>query len=191
MAITAAHVVRGYESDHADATWPIHLQVLNAMFNMEVICVSDRLDLATLAIDQELFSRVGKKIVPLSTWPSRVPNEGGGIMVAGYPAIDRLEPKPMETNWGLFTALGIARRVIGDQITWVAERDYDIATDLPPNHRLGGISGGPLIGWFESASYLTQYVLSGIISQAHEGLENVVARRADFIGDDGSIFEPR
>jgi hypothetical protein len=192
MGITAAHVVRAYQKDHAAASSPLHLQLMAAWLQLEVIDISDRLDLATLVVDEKVLCKIGKDIAPLSTWPPRVPQqEGRGIMLAGYPAIDRLLPKPMEANWGLFTVLGIARRIIGDQITWVAERDNDITADPPPNHRLGGISGGPLIGWFESASHLTHYVLSGIICEAHQELENVVARRADFIGEDGSILEPR
>jgi hypothetical protein len=76
-------------------------------------------------------------------------------MLAGYPAVDRHQPKPMEVNWGLFTAIGLARRVIGEQITWVPERDQDcVISDLPPNHRLGGTSGGPLIAWFESLAHV-------------------------------------
>jgi hypothetical protein len=189
MAITAAHVVRCYEKTHAAATWPLHLQVMNAALNLEVIGISDDLDLATLAIDDKLLSRIGKEVEPLSSWPPLVPQEGRGILLAGYPAVDRLQPKSMEVGWGLFTALCIARRVVRNQITWVAERSPDIKTDLPPNHRLGGISGGPLIGLFETEGHLTQHVLSGVISQAHHELENVVARRADFICDDGSIVE--
>jgi hypothetical protein len=62
---------------------------------------------------------------------------------------------------------------------------------LATNDRLGGISGGPLIGWFETPDHLAHYVLAGVISEAHQELENVVARRADFISDDGSIAEPQ
>jgi hypothetical protein len=191
MAITAAHVVRGYEEIQATATLPLQLQVMNAVLNLEVIDISDVLDLATLAIDDKLLARTGKEVEPLTNWPPRLPQEGRGILLGGYPAADRLEPRPMELNWGLFTVLGIARRVIGDQITWVAERDHDVNTDLPPNHRLGGISGGPLIGLFETTNYLTYHVLSGIVTQAHQELENVIARRADFICDYGIIFRPR
>lgn len=191
MAITAAHVVRCYEKTHSSAEWPLHLQVMGATFNLEVIGISDDLDLATLVIDDKLLSRIGKEVEPLSSWPPRIPREGSGILLAGYPAADRLQPKPMELNWGLFTAICVARRVIREQITWVAERRTDIKTDLPLNHDLGGISGGPLIGLFESANHVTHHVLSGIISQAHQGLENVVARRADFICEDGSIITPQ
>jgi hypothetical protein len=192
MAITAAHVVRCFQKVHAAATWPMQLQVMNAMLNLEVISISDDLDLATLAIDEALLSRIGKKIEPLSNWPPRVPEEGRGIMLAGYPGADRNQTKPMEIDWRLFTALGIARLVIRDQITWVAERTTpDLITDLPPNHRLGGISGGPLIGWFETPGHVAHFVLSGIIFEADQQLENVIARRADFIGEDGSIVEPQ
>jgi hypothetical protein len=119
---------------------------MNAALNMEVIDISDDLDLATLAIDDKLLSRIGKDVEPLSTWPPRVPREGRGVLLAGYHGVDALQPKPTEVNWGLFTVLGIAWRVLPDQITWVAERDPDINTDLPLEHRLDGISGGPLIG---------------------------------------------
>jgi hypothetical protein len=191
MGITAAHVIRGFETDHAEATSPIHLQVMSAFLNLEVIAISDKLDIATLVIDKKTIGQMGKEIVPLLTWPPREPQEGRGIMLAGYPAADRLEPKPMEANWGIFTALCVARRVMDDQITWRAERREEIMTDLPPKHQLGGISGGPLIGWFETPGHFTTYALSGIISEAHQDLEYVVARRADFIREDGSIAKPR
>jgi hypothetical protein len=64
MAITAAHVVRDYEKTHAAATWPLHLQIMNAAVNLEVIDISDDLDLATLVIDDELLSRIGKEVEP-------------------------------------------------------------------------------------------------------------------------------
>jgi hypothetical protein len=191
MAITAAHVVRRYEEAQSAATYPLQLQLMNAAFNMEVIDISDDLDLATLAIDDKLLSRIGKDVEPLSTWPPRVPQEGRGILLAGYPGVDRLQPKPMEVNWGLFPALGVACRVLPDQITWVADRDApDIETDLPLEHWLGGISGGPLIGLFESPSHLAYHVLSGVIIKVHQELEKVIARRADFVGEDGSIINP-
>jgi hypothetical protein len=191
MAITAAHVVRRYGEAHSAATWPLQLQLMHAVLNMEVIDISDDLDLATLAIDDKLLSRIGKDVEPLSTWPPRVPQEGRGILLAGYPGVYRLQPKPMEVNWGLFPVLGVANRVLRDQITWVADRKPDIKTDLPPEVWLGGISGGPLIGLFESANRLVSHVLSGIIIQVHQELEKVIARRANFVCEDGSIIKPR
>ena len=173
-----------------DAILPVKLQLMNALLDApEIIATSESLDRATIAISEKILMKIGKSIVPLSTWPPRIPQEDRGIMLAGYPGVDRQEKRPLEVNWGLFTALGVARRVIGSQITWVAERDQGFG-NLPVGHNLGGISGGPLIGWFESANLIVHYALSGIVSQAHRELENVVARRADFINDDGSISEP-
>jgi hypothetical protein len=193
MAITAAHVVRCYEKALSAATWPLQLQLMNAALNMDVIDISDDLDLATLAIEDKLLLRVGKDVEPLSTWPPRVSQEGRGILLAGYPGVDRLQPKPMEADWGLFPVLGVAWRVLHDrnEITWVADRDDpNIQTDLPPDHCLLGISGGPLIGLFESASHLAHCVLSGIIIEVHQELEKVIARQADFVCEDGSIIKP-
>src|SRR5262245_45974651 len=51
MAVTAAHVIRCYEKTYAAATWPLHLQVMSAGLNLQVIAISDKLDLATIAID--------------------------------------------------------------------------------------------------------------------------------------------
>jgi hypothetical protein len=110
-------------------------------------------------------------------------------MLAGYPGRDRLQAGPFEVGWGIFRAIGIARRVTNIQITWRVERDWG-SGDLPANYPLGGISGGPLIGTFETPNYLSQHVLCGIITQAHSELENVVAIRADYICDDGAIREP-
>ena len=63
MAITAAHVVRCFEKAHAAATWPLHLQVADAALNLEVIDISDELDLATLAIDDALLSDSERKSI--------------------------------------------------------------------------------------------------------------------------------
>jgi hypothetical protein len=188
MAITAAHVVRRYEAAHSAAMWPMQLQLMSAALNMDVIDISDDLDLATLVIDDKLLPLIGKDVEPLSAWPPRVPQEGRGILLAGYPGVDRLQPEPMEVNWGLFPVLGVAWRASGDEITWVADRDGDIKTDLPLEHPLYGISGGPLIGLFESASHLVRSVLSGIIIKVHQELEKVIARPATFISEDGSII---
>lgn len=111
-------------------------------------------------------------------------------MLAGYPGTERIHSDG-SINWGLFTCLGVAKVVSADQITWAAEREYDMPIDgipsLPANADLGGISGGPLVGWFETDSGLTHYRLCGIISQASAMLENVVAKRAEFIRPDGTI----
>ena len=69
-------------------------------------------------------------------------------MLAGYPGAERILGN-RSIDWGLFTCLGIARTVTTDQITWAAEREYEMPIQgipsLPRNADLGGISGGPLL----------------------------------------------
>lgn len=193
IGVTARHVVQGY-LDARDVC-SVVLQVMNAEVpDLKVIAMSSKgLDLATIELDERFLANFGKAIVPLSGWPPLAPEEGRGIMLAGYPGTERIL-RDGSIDWGLFTCLGIARTVTTDQITWAAERVYKLAVEgipnLPPNANLGGISGGPLLGWFETASGITQYRLCGIISQASAMLENVVAKRAEFIMADGSILEP-
>lgn len=193
IGVTARHVIQGYLD--ARQMCPVVLQVYDSeLRDLKVIAMSSEgLDLATIELDNDFLAKLGKSIVPLSGWPPLQPQEGRGIMLAGYPGEERIL-SDSSIDWGLFTCLSIARVVTHDQITWAVERDYDIPVEgiprLPPNANLGGISGGPLIGWFETASGITQYRLCGIISQASPMLENVVAKRADFIMPDGGIREP-
>jgi hypothetical protein len=190
FAITAAHVMRGYLTDLQ--TKKTRLQVMNAIIvDPEIIAICDDNDIATIAVNNELIESIGKEIRPLTSWPPRPPREDRGIMLAGYPGVDRIVPEHLSVDWGLFTALGVARRVTERQLTWVVERDHIVQAStnsiLPPNHPLGGISGGPLIAFIETANHLSHYVLAAIVSQAHDGLENVVAKRADCIRANGTI----
>jgi hypothetical protein len=196
FGVTAAHVERTFAKHRRDQR--VRLQIFDAVVDdllERAIAISDGLDLATIGLGSGVLSQLGKDVVPLRTWPPLAPAPGRGIMLAGYPGQERLNSAPLEVDFGLFTVLGIARSVSDEQITWVVERDYGVDVSkiptLPRNSDLGGISGGPLVGWFESPNHLATYRLSGIISQAHAGLERVIAKRADFIRDDGTIQEPR
>lgn len=190
FGITAAHVIRRYLSDLQ--AQKVCLQIMDTVVEqLNIIAISDEHDIATISIENQLLDTIGKKIEPLTCWPPRAPQEGRGILLAGYPGIDRAVHGYLDVNWGLFTAFGVSRRVSERQLTWVVERDHafqsDVMPSLPPHHPLGGISGGPLIAFFETANYLSYYVIAAIVSQAHEGLEIVVAKRADCIRADGSI----
>ena len=65
-------------------------------------------------------------------------------MIAGYPAGERIESKDLAVDFGFFTALGVARTVTDRQITWLMEREYQLANAKvplpPPEYDLGGIS---------------------------------------------------
>ena len=115
-------------------------------------------------------------------------------MIAGYPRDDLVDEKSRHPNWGLCTILGIARRVTDEQITWVAEPEHasqdSPVPQLPDGYSFGGLSGGPVVGLFETERHLVIHELSGIVSQAHGEFRNIVAKRTEFIRPDGTIREP-
>lgn len=90
LGITAAHVLRAFFADFERGGIRLHIwdaQVKD--MRDRIICLNERLDIATFVVDQTLLKTVGKKIVPLANWPPRPPQEGRGIMLAGYPAAER------------------------------------------------------------------------------------------------------
>lgn len=188
IGVTAEHVVQQFEADNAHE--PVALQVFGAPFSFDVIDRSSELDLATLRISEEMLSNWGKPVIPLQIHPYVSPQEGRGILLGGYPGNLR-RPIRDEIEWGIFTAFGIARRVTDKQVTWRLDRDYDVPHPLiaspPPNADLGGISGGPMIGVFETEHHFAYHKLVGIVVEASSELENVVAIKTEFIREDGKI----
>ncbi len=199
LGVTAAHVLQRYESDIKNGS--LRLQLMNEVVDdlcERVIDVSDGLDIATFALDEGLVKRLGR--TPLGAWPPRPPQEGKGIMIAGYPAVERVESKDFTVNFGLFTALVVARTVTDKQVTWLIEREYQLTKAKvpapPPEYDLGGISGGPLISWFESEYFVSHHCLSGIVIEHPDyknnkdipALERLIAIRADSIAESGKIM---
>jgi hypothetical protein len=198
LGVTAAHVLRQYESDLKEGA--LRLQLMNEVVDdllARVIDVSDTLDIATFALDDDLVKRLGK--TPLGVWPPKSPQEDKGIMIAGYPAVERIESKDFTVNFGLFTAIGVARTVTEKQVTWLMEREFQLAKTKipapPPEYELGGVSGGPLISWFESENFVTHHCLSGIVIEHPDyknnkdmpPIERLIAIRADSIAESGKI----
>jgi hypothetical protein len=199
LGVTAAHVLRQYQSDLKGG--PLRLQLMNEVVDdlcERLIDVSDELDIATFALDEGLVKRLGR--TPLGVWPPKSPQEGRGIMIAGYPAVERIESKDFRVNFGLFTVLGVARTVTDKQITWLMEREYQLENAKipapPPEYDLGGVSGGPLISWFESEVFVSHHCLSGIVIEHPDyknnrdmpALERLIAIRADSIAESGKIM---
>ena len=189
IGITACHVIDEYLARGEGGP----LQIGNAAYDLDLIDKNDALDLATLAIPEQVIRSLGKDIIAISL-PRQgdVPQEGRGIMLGGFPGLDRIVVGQLQVGWGLFTAIGLARRVNERQITWVPDHANNMSVegipDLPPNKELGGISGGPMIAWFEKAGGLLSYCsLAGIIVQANSDLELVVARRAEFVKSSGKL----
>lgn len=192
LGVTAAHVLE--EMERASTRQPIRVQIANHIFNdwaARRIDADHRNDLATLDLSNIPLAHFGNDVVPLESWPPLPPVEGRAIAIGGYPGRDRRPVKLFENNWGLFTALGIARTVSDDQITWIVPPESDVnaggVQELPPNYDLGGISGGPLIATFETRAGIATYRLSGIVSEAQATLEYVVAKRLDGLGPDGTF----
>jgi hypothetical protein len=198
LGVTAAHVFQQYQKDLERGS--VRLQLMNEVVDdlcERVVEISEKFDIATFALDDELVSRLG--CTPLGNWPPKPPQEGKGIMIAGYPGIDRIESKSFTVNFGLFTVIGVARTVSDRQITWLLEREHQIANNKIPNlpyeYDLGGISGGPVLSWFESESFISHHCLSGIVVQhpnyaANKDvptIERLIAIRADAITDSGRI----
>lgn len=183
VGITAAHVVRGFEL--AKDAGPCTLQIGNAAYDLDVLGIDDVLDLALLRIPEAALSLLGKQIIPLQLCrPGDVVQEQRGILLAGFPGADRQEEAGRQVGWGLFVAIGIARRVNETQISWSPDYENHISTegipDLPPHKDFGGISGGPLVGLFERSGGSLQYFsLAGILVEANSNLDVVVARRLD------------
>lgn len=192
LGVTADHVVE--ECLEAFDRGRVCVQIADASahdLRARVIARSRELDLATLDL-AGVIERLGwPDKAPLASWPPTPPQEGRGIMIGGYPGIERQPIGKRDVSFGLFTALAVARTVSEDQISCLFERDYmvdsnDIPT-MPPNTDLGGISGGPVITMCESAAHLVTFRLGGIVSEAHAGLEKVFGKRVDCIRDDGSF----
>jgi hypothetical protein len=191
-------VVRQYEVDLKDG--PLRLQLGSEVVDDllgRLIDISEKLDIATFALDEDLVKRLGK--AALGMWPPKPPPEGKGIMIAGFPGGERIGSNDFTVDFGLFTAIGIARRVTDQQITWLLEREFLLANakipDPPPEYDLGGISGGPLISWFESENGICHHCLSGIVVEHPDYknnphvpvVERLVAVRADAIAESGKI----
>jgi hypothetical protein len=189
IGITACHVIDEYLARGEGCL----LQIGNAAYDLDLIDKNRELDIASMVIPEAVIRSVGKDVMAVSL-PRHgdVPQEGRGIMLGGFPGLDRIETGKMQVAWGLFTAIGIARRVNERQITWVPDHEHNMEVegipDLPLNKELGGISGGPVIAWFEKAEGLLSYCsLAGIIVQANSDLELVVARRSEFIKSNGKL----
>jgi hypothetical protein len=198
LGVTAAHVLNAYMAEAKKMD--LRVQIWDAEIgdlNDRIIDISDKYDLATFCLDDGVMTSLGKESQPLANWPPQPPQEGRGIMLAGFPAVERKEMDD-SVEFGLFTALVIARTVTDIQITWRIEPEAQLANvrvaPPPPLYGIGGASGGPLVTWLESESHIATFTLGGIITEHPNYEENefhierVIATRADLIKPSGHIW---
>lgn len=190
LGLTAEHVLDQYAKDCANG--PTALQLGEATLNApSIIDASSELDLATFEIPRSALN--GQSVTPLDWWPPMPPVEGRGILLAGFPGLNRSYPQSTTIEWEPFAAIAVARTVSERQITVLVERGEFVTNDLPAFANLGGVSGGPIIGAFESPSFVLHYVLSGIITEHPQyetggfGIERLVGVRADCVTESGRI----
>jgi hypothetical protein len=197
IGITSAHVIQGFLLDLRNHG-PLGALLGDADIGdlaRRVIAVSDELDLATIDLSDGILDHLGPgwDVFPLSLWPPMPPIEDHGITMGGFPASLRERPAPGHLAFGSWTVLSIARGVSNDQITWKFDTEYLASAPSNPSSpatwfELGGISGGPVLRVGESPGGLVGFRLAGIISEARPEYGFVVAKRADFIREDGSIM---
>lgn len=191
FGVTAAHVLTEFLTDEQKPGCV--LQLGNAEIRADIIDMNEKLDLATLRLGDAAIASVGKEVMPVSlSRPNDVPQEGRGIMICGFIGEDRQELPNRRVDWGMLGVVGVARRVSEDQITWAPDHEHHVPVPgvaaLTPNKNLGGISGGPLIAWFDRPkTHLSYFSLAGVVKEASAELEYVIATRSHFIRPDGRI----
>lgn len=189
FGVTAAHVIEQYNQDFEKA-W-LRLQLKDKLIEgIRIIDSCSRRDLATIELDEQIVNTLG--LEPLD-WPSEPPGEGRGLLAAGYPGNGKMNVEPMQVDWTPFFAITTARTVTEEQITLLISRNEWVNNSLPERPDLGGISGGPIIGIFETKAGVAFHRLSGVITE-HPNyetsdfcLERIVGSSAAAITDLGTI----
>lgn len=190
FGVTAAHVVQGYYQNQQSGG-SLRCQIYNVLFPLEqrLICVSENLDLATLDVQPDEITEMGKVIhEPAHAWPPGLPQAGRGVFFAGFPGGER-EEGSSNVIWGQASALVPVTDVQPDRLHIVFERASWIPNDnapLPPEDvRWGGISGGPVFAIIEGN--VVTWRIVAVISQILEGYEILRATPISSIQTDGSI----
>ena len=196
LAITAAHVFRGY-CEAKSGAHGIVCQLGDALFDPEacLIAFNEDLDIATFAVDADLLAQIDKPVVrpDLSSWAPLEPHEREFAFFAGFPAQSRgMSPTGRTFAAVPYFAMPPMTRVTDRQITCRFEREKLIdfsGSGLPPEgYDIGGVSGGPLL----MPTLTDQGIIwrfAGVVVEAAAGelFEQIVAVRETFIQPNGHI----
>lgn len=211
FGVTAAHVItgRGGYREATERDLRTVCQIYSEPFNPEerLIDLDDEVDVATFKVSRDEVRSFGRTVLTghQSSWPPAPPQEGRGVLFAGFPGCERRLVGPREIDWGIYGACGIATSVSDRDVSCQFEREHWIdvmGKGLPPEgFKMGGVSGGPLLTIVEHKG-IRSHRLAGVIYEGPHpdqeedpattfGLEVLRARRADFIFPDGMIDRSR
>lgn len=190
IGVTAEHVYQGYlDAVNKNSTVRCRLHSLEFDFYSRLRDRSKELDLATFNIIEEDLSKLNQVAhTPPQNWPPSPIQEGKGIIFVGYPGIYR-EEKDMRVYWTIYSAATVAQVVADDRIVVRFEREYQVSRRdkkaAPPNVWLGGLSGCPLFGLWESPIVYLQ--IAGVGLEFNESLEIARFVPINYIQIDGRI----
>lgn len=107
-------------------------------------------DVAFLEIDESDIPRIGvQPCQPVLGWPPFAPHAGDYLLVAGYPASERLMSADQTLDFGVCAGLLRATTARDGVVHCQFEREHWISSsgvELPPQGAdLGGMSGGPVL----------------------------------------------
>ena len=190
IGITAEHVYQSYiDAVNKNATIRCRLHSLEFDFCSRLLDRSKELDLATFNIIEEDLSKLNQVAhTPPQDWPPSPIQKGKGVIFVGYPRIYR-EEKDMRVFWTTYSAETVAQVVATNRIVVQFEREYQVSRRdkeaAPPNVWLGGLSGCPLFGLWESPIVYLQ--IAGVGLEFNETLEIARFAPINYIQIDGRI----
>jgi hypothetical protein len=190
LAVTAKHVYEDYIAKKAESDG-VECQIANLPFlpDERLVGLGKAYDIATFRMLPEELRKINK--IPMTCWPPLPPQEGGGILYAGFPGTEKTENGPRDFSFGVYAGSGVARTVTDMQIKSLVEHEhlidvYKLGRLPEPGFDTGGMSGGPVMTLVESDHFL-HWRLGGVIVQGWAAVDMILAHRADVIMDDGRI----
>ena len=199
FAVTANHVYQGY-LDALSAHRLAECVILPKSFDgparqplpfdpeTRLIDRSPDPDIATFRMTAEELERLGTTTI--TAWPPVIPEEGKGILFAGFPGHERMLTAPFELSFAVYPGLAVATSVTEWQISCQFEQEYAVQTQgfqlPPPHYGTDGMSGAPLLTVVER-NELQHWALGGVIYEGSPNLDILFAARADYILPDGKL----
>lgn len=194
FAVTAGHVLDGYQEAKAKSGKSITCQIGNIPFDpisrLRSRGTNKDIDVAIFDLTWEELARIGKQAVLGAPWPPTAPSIGQGVFLVGFPAKLRFWLDPRSISFGLYSGFAPISQITETELTSAFEREFWVSSEgerLPPHGLdLGGLSGGPVLLPLEHDDGTWDLALAGVITHAVFN-EVVYAMRAELIRADGAL----